>query len=51
MSHYGPGCVKTHYFEKMKNYLPLKQMSLCLSLLHMEQHGNIAPVIVSIPHF
>jgi hypothetical protein len=47
----GRDCVKTHYFQKMKKYLPLKQMSSCLSLLHMKHYGNSVPVNVSIPHF
>ena len=44
-------CVKTHRFQKSRNYLPLKQRSSCISLLHMDQHGNIAPIIVLISHF
>jgi hypothetical protein len=35
----------------LQKYLPLKQRSLCAGLLHMEKHGNIAPIIVSVSHF
>jgi hypothetical protein len=45
MATYDPGCVKTHRFQKSQKYLPLKQKSIFISMLHMGQHGNNLPIV------
>ena len=51
MNTFGPGCVKTHRFQKSQIYLPLKQKSIFIFMLHMGQHGNNLHVVALASHF